>query len=92
MKNVRPAFEVFEGGIEQLPSGYQEIKCHIIFDVKIGENFLRNPGWWQAVTPQRLLPRLPICWLSHMIQFQLHLPLQHLTDWKSWLAIFRMHT
>ena len=25
MKNVRPAVEVFEGGIEQLPSGYQEI-------------------------------------------------------------------
>ena len=42
MKNVRPAFEVFEGGIEQLPSGYQEIKCHMIFDVKIGENFHRK--------------------------------------------------
>ena len=42
MKNVRPAFEVFEGGIEQLPSGYQEIKCHMIFDVKIGENFCRK--------------------------------------------------
>ena len=42
MKNVRPAFEVFEGGIEQLPSGYQEIKCHMIFDVKIGENFRRK--------------------------------------------------
>ena len=42
MKNVRPAFEVFEGGVEQLPSGFQEIKCHMIFDVKIGENFLRK--------------------------------------------------
>ena len=42
MKNVRPTFEVFEGGIEWLPSGYQEIKCHMIFDVKIGENFCRK--------------------------------------------------
>ena len=42
MKNVRPAVEVFEGGIEQLPSGYQEIKCHMIFDVKIGENYRRK--------------------------------------------------
>ena len=42
MKNVRPAFEVFEGGIEQLPGGYQEIKCHMIFNVKIGENFHRK--------------------------------------------------
>ena len=39
MKNVRPAFEVFEGDDHQLPSGFQEIKCHMIFDVKIGENF-----------------------------------------------------
>ena len=42
MKNVRPAFEVFEGDEHQLPSGFQEIKCHMIFDVKIGENFRRK--------------------------------------------------
>ena len=42
MKNVRPAFEVFEGGIEELPTGYQEIKCHMIFDIKIGESFHRK--------------------------------------------------
>ena len=42
MKTVRPAFEVFEGDEHQLPSGFQEIKCHMIFDVKIGENFLRK--------------------------------------------------
>ena len=39
MKNVRPAFEVFEGGVHQLPSGYKEIKCHMILDVKIGVKF-----------------------------------------------------
>ena len=42
MKNVRPAFEVFEGDDHQLPDGFQEIKCHMIFDVKIGENFRRK--------------------------------------------------
>ena len=42
MKNVRPAFEVFEGDEHQLPSGFQEIKCHMIFDVKVGENFRRK--------------------------------------------------
>ena len=49
MKNVRPAFEAFEGGAQQLPSGFQEIKCHMIFDDKIGENFCRKAhfggGW-----------------------------------------------
>ena len=47
MKNMRPAFEVFEGGVEQLPSGFQEMKCHLIFDIKIGENFRRKA--WLAV-------------------------------------------
>ena len=42
MKNVRPAFEVFEGGTDPLPGGYQEIKCHMIFDMKIRENFCRK--------------------------------------------------
>ena len=39
MKNVRPAFEVWGKLKEYLPIGYQEIKCHTIFDIKVGENF-----------------------------------------------------
>ena len=35
-------FEVFEGRKEDLQIGYQIIKCHIIFDVKLGENFRRK--------------------------------------------------
>ena len=42
MKKVRPAFELYEGDKESLPVGYQEIKCHLIFDVKLGENFRRK--------------------------------------------------
>ena len=39
MRNVRPAFEVWEKDVEHIPPGYQQIKCHMIFDVKMGENF-----------------------------------------------------
>ena len=39
MKNVRPAFKVWEKHVSQLPPGYQQIKCHMVFDVKMGENF-----------------------------------------------------
>ena len=42
MKNVRPAFEVFEKRKEDIPIGYQQIKFHMIFDVKLGENFRRK--------------------------------------------------
>jgi hypothetical protein len=42
MKNVRPAFEVWEKDISELPPGYQQITCHMIFDVKMGENFRRK--------------------------------------------------
>ena len=39
MKNVRPAFEVFEGREDDIPKDYQFMRCHMIFDVKFGENF-----------------------------------------------------
>ena len=44
MKNVRVAFEKWEkgDGDDELPKGFQEIKCHMVFDVKLGENFRRK--------------------------------------------------
>ena len=42
MKNVRPTFEVWEKDISQIPPGYQQIKCHMVFDAKMGENFRRK--------------------------------------------------
>ena len=41
MKNVRPAFEVYDGDVQKLV-GYQKIKCHFVFDIKLGENFRRK--------------------------------------------------
>ena len=38
MKNVRPEFERWGRQKEDLPIGYQEIKCHMIFEIKLGEN------------------------------------------------------
>ena len=42
MKNVRPDFEEWEGTVDEIDSVYQEIRCHLIFDVNIGENFGRK--------------------------------------------------
>ena len=42
MKNLQPDFKVFEKRKEDIPIGYQEIKCHMIFDVKLSENFRRK--------------------------------------------------
>jgi hypothetical protein len=42
MKNVRPAFKVWEKSKEDIPIGFQEIACHLIFDVKMGEDFRRK--------------------------------------------------
>jgi hypothetical protein len=41
MKNVRVAFEEFEGKTES-PVGCTEITCHLVFDVKLGENYRRK--------------------------------------------------
>jgi hypothetical protein len=40
MANARIAFEIYDGN--GTPIGYQKIQCHIIFDVKLGENFRRK--------------------------------------------------
>ena len=42
MRNVRPAFEKWEKKEGDLPPAYQKIKCHFIFDIKMGENFRRK--------------------------------------------------
>ena len=42
IQNVRPVFEVWEKDIDEIPIGYQKIRCHMIFDVKLGENFRRK--------------------------------------------------
>ena len=39
MKKMRPALKVFQKHKEDIPIGYQQIKCHMIFDVKLGEKF-----------------------------------------------------
>ena len=33
--NVRIAFDEFDGKIENIPPGFQKIKCHLIFDIKL---------------------------------------------------------
>ena len=39
MKNVRIAFEIFEGEVNEILIGYQKVDCHMIFDIKMGEIF-----------------------------------------------------
>ena len=58
MANVRVAFEEFEGDKSQLPPSYQEVGCHMIFDIKMGENFRRKArmvaGGYTTETPYAL--------------------------------------
>ena len=41
MKNIRQAFEVYDGDITKLV-GYQKIKCYFVFDIKLGESSTRE--------------------------------------------------
>jgi hypothetical protein len=47
MENVRLAFKIINGE-ESLPPTYQEIRCHMIFDVKM-EDFRRNARFFAGV-------------------------------------------
>jgi hypothetical protein len=42
MRNVRPAFKKWEKTESNLPVSYQKIKCHFVFDIKMGESFRRK--------------------------------------------------
>ena len=42
IKTVQPVFKVWGKRMEYLPIGYQEIKCRMIFDIKVGANFCRT--------------------------------------------------
>ena len=57
MKNVRIAFEEYDGDVDKL-IGYQHIDCHMIFDIKMGENFRRKArmvaGGHKTSTPSSL--------------------------------------
>ena len=58
MKNVRIAFEEFDGDVKDLLPGYQYVDCHIIFDIKMEENFRRKArmvaGGHETTTPSSL--------------------------------------
>ena len=42
MRETQVAFEVFDGEESGIPPGYQKVNCHMIFDIKLGENFRRK--------------------------------------------------
>ena len=42
MKNVRVAFEEYDESQGPVPTGYKRLDCHMIFDVKMNENFRRK--------------------------------------------------
>ena len=58
MKNARPAFEVFEGKQHDIPPGFQQIRFHMIFDIKIGENFRRKVRFVAGGHTTETLPSL----------------------------------
>ena len=53
MKNVRCAFEVYEGKIEDLV-GYQKVQCHIVWDVKLEENLRRKAVGYTTDAPSSI--------------------------------------
>ena len=42
MENFLISFEIFDGEEKDIPSNYQKVPCHMIFDIKMGENFRRK--------------------------------------------------
>ena len=62
MKNVMIEFKEFDGTADEIPSGYQEIKFHMTFDIKMGENF-RHKARIVAGGTQQILQQYSHIWL-----------------------------
>ena len=44
---MRIYFEIYEDNVDDLTPGYQEVSCHIIFDVKMGKCSAVKTEWLQ---------------------------------------------
>ena len=42
MADIRLAFELFDGEEHEIPPDFQQVKFHMIFDIKMGDNFRRK--------------------------------------------------
>jgi len=91
MDKVRVAFKVL-GKDRRAPPGYQQIRCHMIYDVKM-ENFQRKArlvaGGHMTDTPPAHKTYASV---FHKSQFKSHSRLQHLTTWKSKPPTLKMLT
>jgi len=54
MKNVRIAFEEFEGDVSAIPPGYQEIRCRMILTSRWARTSEGRLGWSQMGIGLRL--------------------------------------
>ena len=58
MKNVPPTLDPWEKPEGDIPPGYQDIKCHFIYGIKMGEKFRRKScfvaGGHMTETPSTL--------------------------------------
>ena len=50
MKNARPAFYPWQKPEGDIPTGYQDIKYRLIFNIKMGEKFSERPALLKLVT------------------------------------------
>ena len=92
MRNVRPAFDVWEKDVEHIPPGYHQTKCHMIFDVKMGENFRHKArsatGGHTTETPMLLTYSSVVSRDSRSESYRL---LRPSTGYRLWPVISRMH-
>ena len=64
-KNVRVAFQEHQVDHKNLV-GYQEITCHMVFDMKLGEMATK----WRPLHPQHTVPRSPETPSGHVCYWQ----------------------
>ena len=82
MANVRVAFEEFECDKIQLSPGYQEVGCHMIFDIKMGKKFRRKPRMVAGGHTTETTSALTYAFVVSRDSFRIALPIAALNELK----------
>ena len=90
MKNVRIAFEVFEGEEKDILPGFQEVKCHMIFDIKMGEKSRCKAQMVAGGHTTESPSSINYSSVVSRDSFRIALTIAHLTTLMFWHVIFMM--
>ena len=92
MRNVRIAFEDWNKPLSEILPGYSKLTCHLIFEIKLSENFRRKARFVADGHKHPVKPSLSYSTVFSRDSVRITFLLAALNSGRSYLVTFRTHT